>query len=201
MADVIPFNLPTRREWRLVMSKRDITVFLIGIACGGAVVGGGMLTIRPLWRVEVLATKPDSPTSQRMTVDSGNEKASYALDGYCPVTLIEKMQWTLGDNEYREKRGLHVFLFASSAEQKQFQLDPDRYVPAFSGNDVVLAKDNGRTVRGKRQHGLTHDDHIYLFATEESLQRFAHHPGAYVAVDGDSPIDADSKAAVNSDGR
>jgi hypothetical protein len=73
------------------MSKRDTTMYLIGVACGGAVVGGAMLTIRPLWRVEVVATKPDSPKSKRRWVDSGTEKPSYALDGYCPVTLIGKM--------------------------------------------------------------------------------------------------------------
>jgi len=158
-----------------------------------------MLTIRPLWRVEVVATKRDSPKSQRTSAASGTEKPSYAFDGYCPVTLIEKMQWTLGHIKHREKRGSQVFLFASSAEQRQFQQDPDRYVPAFSGNDVVLAKDNGRTVRGKRRHGITYGDRMYLFATEESLQRFAHNPGAYVTLDGASPIDADPKAAVNSE--
>ncbi|MCA9125346.1 MAG: hypothetical protein KDB11_34490, partial [Planctomycetales bacterium] len=87
-----------------------------------------------------------------------------------------------------------------SAEQKQFQKDPDRYLPAFSGNDLVIAKENGETTRGKREYGIKYADRIYLFATEESLQRFAHAPALYVTLNGDGPINRDAKVAVNSDG-
>jgi YHS domain-containing protein len=182
------------------MSKRDITLFFIGVVCSGIVVGIGMLTIRPLLTIHVVATE-SAPSQQPRGASSRSdtERLSYAFDGYCPVTLIEKWQWTLGDIHYREKRGTLVFLFAGSAEQKQFQKDPDRYLPAFSGNDVVIAKENSETTGGKREHGIKYDDRIYLFATEESLHRFAHDPMLYVTPNGDGPIDGDIKVAVNSD--
>lgn len=181
------------------MSKRDITTFLIGMVCGGAIVGGSVLIIRPPHRVEVVAMKPESPQPQGESARSDAEKRSYVLDGFCPVTLIEKRQWTLGNVKYRETRGTQVFLFAGSGEQKQFQNDPERYLPAFSGNDVVLAKENGETARGKREHGITYKDRIYLFATEESLQRFSQNPGLYITRKGDHPVNTGARVAVDPD--
>jgi len=86
---------------------------------------------------------------------------------------------TLGNFQYRETRGTQVFLFAGSEEQEQFQENPDRYLPAFSGNDVVLAKEDGETVGGRREHGVTYENRIYLFSSGESMQRFAQNPRLY----------------------
>ena len=180
------------------MSKRSIALLAIGFVCGGGILGAGMLAVSAILRVQVVATWPVSPPPQDAFARSSAGGSSYALDGYCPVTLVQKQQWVLGNSQYREKWGTQVFLFAGSAEQRQFQQQPERYAPALSGNDVVLAKEGCETARGKREHGVFCRGRIYLFASEASLQRFAHNPGLYVSGNIDEPIDGTTDVSVGS---
>ena len=57
--------------------------------------------------------------------------------------------------------------------------DPDRYAPAASGNDVVLAAEVGQSVPGYRAHGVFYSGRVYLFAEEATLQKFSRNPAAY----------------------
>jgi YHS domain-containing protein len=69
-----------------------------------------------------------------------------------------------------------VYLFVGPDEQKRFLADPDRYSPALSGNDPVVAFDQGRLVQGTRQYGTFFGDRIYLFSSGENLAKFAQNP-------------------------
>ena len=56
---------------------------------------------------------------------------------------------------------------------------PDRYAPVNSGDDVVLFLEQGRSVSGCREHGLQFDGHVYLFASEGTLEKFRSNPRYY----------------------
>jgi len=104
------------------------------------------------------------------------------LDGYCPVTLIERMQWQKGDVRYGAIHRGRTYLFAGQEEQRRFLAQPDHLSPMLSGNDPVEFVERGFLVPGKREHGLGHGRQIYLFASEQSLRQFADSPGHYVSV-------------------
>ncbi len=76
-----------------------------------------------------------------------------------------------------------TYLFAGPEEQRRFFADPDRYAPAASGNDVVLATEQGQAVPGMRQHGVFFPErlpnHVYLFSSEATLEKFAKNPSLY----------------------
>ena len=74
-----------------------------------------------------------------------------------------------------------TYLFAGPEEQRRFFTDPDRYAPVVSGNDVVLATEQGQAVPGTREHGVFYENRVYLFSSEASLDRFARNPGAYAS--------------------
>jgi protein disulfide-isomerase len=103
------------------------------------------------------------------------------LDGYCPVTLIERHHetptdsrcWVQGNPRWGVVHRGTVYLFVGPEEQKRFLADPDRYSPALSGNDPVLAFDQGRLEQGTRQFGTFYGDRIYLFTSPENLAKFA----------------------------
>jgi len=95
-----------------------------------------------------------------------------ALDGYCPVSVTDKMVWKRGDVRYGAVHRGRTYLFPSDAEQKQFLGDPDRYSPVISGNDPVLALEKGETVSGKREFGLMCQNRMFLFANKESYDKF-----------------------------
>lgn len=106
------------------------------------------------------------------------------LDGYCPVTLIERHHqtpndphcWVQGDPRWGVVHRGIVYLFAGPEEQKRFLADPDRYSPALSGNDPVMAFDQGRLEMGSRQYGTFFGDRIYLFSSQENYRKFASNP-------------------------
>jgi hypothetical protein len=66
-------------------------------------------------------------------------------------------------------------------EQKKFLENPDAFSPAISGHDVVLAFEHGQYVLGKRQYGVEYQNRIYLFANEQSRQRFVQDGNRYAA--------------------
>lgn len=104
------------------------------------------------------------------------------LDGNCPVTLVERMQWTLGDRAWGAVHRGRTYLFAGPEERTRFLANPDLYSPVMSGIDPVLALDNQMVVAGKREFGVFGADRrIYLFADEASLKRFEQNPKRYAA--------------------
>ena len=64
-------------------------------------------------------------------------------------------------------------------QRQRFFADPIRYAPANMGNDVVLAVEQSQSVAGRREHGGFHGGRLYLFANEETQQRFMKHPNYY----------------------
>ncbi len=95
-----------------------------------------------------------------------------ALDGYCPVTVTEKMSWKQGDVKFGAIHRGRTYLFLSAEDQKKFLSDPDRFSPVMSGNDPVVALEQGQTVSGNRKYGLMCQDRMFLFSSKESYDKF-----------------------------
>lgn len=102
-----------------------------------------------------------------------------ALDGYCPVALLETGKWVKGDIRFGAIHRGRTYLFATAAEQQKFLATPDKFSPMLSGYDPVKYIEEGVLVEGKREHGLHHDEHMYLFVDEASLQKFWKSPMTY----------------------
>jgi len=106
------------------------------------------------------------------------------LGGCCPVQLSDDMsnnrlQWTQGDPRWGAYHRGRTYLFAGPRQQQRFMSDPDRYAPVNSGNDVVLAIEQGRAVAGQRKHGVSFGGRVFLFADETSLEKFSETPDRY----------------------
>jgi thiol-disulfide isomerase/thioredoxin/YHS domain-containing protein len=110
------------------------------------------------------------------------------LDGFCPVQLSYAMKqaepsrrWTRGDVRWGAIHRGRLYLFAGATEQTSFLADPDRFAPVASGDDPVLALDQGRQVPGRREFGVMYGGRFYLFASESTLTQFAKNPERYTA--------------------
>jgi thioredoxin-related protein/YHS domain-containing protein len=138
------------------------------------------------------APPPASPSphdNERQLVPA-SQAPPVALDGFCPVTLIETMSrspedrsaWKKGNVKFGAIHRGRTYLFTSVEQQQKFLADPDAYAPAFSGYDPVRYAERGELVDGKRAYGLiTPDKHVFLFADEGDLQRFRQAPTRYTA--------------------
>ena len=101
------------------------------------------------------------------------------MEGYCVVTLSEGAAWKKGDRRYGAIHRGKLYLFTGAEEQKKFLADPDRYSPALSGFDPVQFTEAGKLTDGKRAHGLTYNNQMFLFIDEPSLQKFQTDPRKY----------------------
>lgn len=103
------------------------------------------------------------------------------LEGYCPVTLAERGVWVEGRAQWGARHRGRTYLFASAEQQKAFLADPDRYAPALSGDDPVLAFDAGKSTPGQRRYGVTYQSRTYLFSSTETRDAFAANPQRYTS--------------------
>jgi YHS domain-containing protein len=103
------------------------------------------------------------------------------LEGYCPVMLAERGVWVEGRAQWGARHRGRTYLFAGEQQQKAFLQDPDRYAPALSGDDPVLAFDRGKSTPGQRRYGVTYQSRMYLFSSSETRDAFAANPQRYTA--------------------
>jgi len=104
-----------------------------------------------------------------------------AFEGYCPATLKHARKWVLGDLKYGAIHRGRTYLFTGEAQRQQFLANPDAYSPVFSGIDPVKLLDENKTVEGSRKFGFEYRGAFYLFASQESMARFAEQPDQYAA--------------------
>jgi thiol-disulfide isomerase/thioredoxin/YHS domain-containing protein len=120
------------------------------------------------------------PPASEPVVSQPVQNPPVALDGFCPVRLVEGRQWVYGDRRWGVIHRGRTYLFSGPDEQARFFADPDRYAPVLSGNDVVLAVERGQLVAGMREYGVFFADKIYLFADRATLEKFEKDPNQYV---------------------
>ena len=124
----------------------------------------------------VASTRPTGgQTAKRQSVDS----PPVALDGFCPVELLQNEQWVSGDPSMTAVYRGRTYMFAGSDQRKQFKADPVRHTPRFSGHDPVLVVDGRRRVLGKTDYCVTYEGRLYMFSSSVTLSRFRQNPTRY----------------------
>ena len=103
----------------------------------------------------------------------------FFMDGYCCVTLLEDNKWVKGDKRWGVTHRGKTYLFQTTADQQKFLANPDGYSPVLAGYDPVVMRDTGQLVPGFRAHGVKYKDRIFLFSSEDSLNRFWQAPWQY----------------------
>lgn len=140
-----------------------------------------------------MATPPAvAPPAASMT--SAAPSAPLALEGHCPVELVEHERWVRGDRRFGAIHRGQTYLFTGAEQQKRFLANPDNYGPAMSGVDPVLALEARQMVPGLRKHGLFYNNHVYLFSSEATLAQFCRTPARYA--DGVRFAEAASRAPL-----
>jgi YHS domain-containing protein len=104
-----------------------------------------------------------------------------AFDGYCPVALKANHKWVAGDLKFGAIHRGRTFLFMGEEQRQQFLANPDAYCPVFSGMDPVMLLDNNQVIEGTRRFGFEYRGAFYLFANQESMDRFKSQPDQYAA--------------------
>jgi len=103
------------------------------------------------------------------------------FEAYCPVQLKISHRWVPGDLQHGAIHRGRTYLFAGESEKQQFLANPDAYSPVFSGIDPVLLLDENQTVQGSRRYGFQYRGAFYLFASQDSMNKFREQPDRYAS--------------------
>ena len=77
-----------------------------------------------------------------------------------------------------------IYYCHSEAQRQRFMADPDRYLPAYAGNDPVLTTDQRQAIPGKVAHVMLYRDRFYFFASQNTLEQFRDNPERYAEANG-----------------
>ncbi|HYW80464.1 MAG TPA: hypothetical protein VE890_12855 [Thermoguttaceae bacterium] len=132
------------------------------------------------------------------TTEEGEQPPAPALDGYCPVCIVQLHEWVKGSPAYQTTYDGRVYYFPGEKYKKLFLADPERFAPALGGDCVVDFARTGRRTPGSIRRAVTHDGRLYLFSNDQAREMFSAHPDAYADLDlafhGECPV---SRAELN----
>lgn len=106
-----------------------------------------------------------------------------ALEGYCPVCVLEMQKWVRGKPEHQAAYDGKTYYFPSDQQKQKFLADPARYVPALGGDCTVCFANMGERVPGNIRIASLYRNRLFLFPSNEQKQEFANQPGKYAAAD------------------
>lgn len=133
-------------------------------------------------------TYPPSGSTARTSPPAGSgqraeQQAPLALEGYCPVSILQMRKWVKGDPAYRVVYDGRTYLFANEQGQKMFEANPPKYVPALGGDCVVALVKMGKRVPGDIRHASIHDGRLFLFSSADAKKMFLAEPATYANAD------------------
>ncbi|TVQ01410.1 MAG: DUF255 domain-containing protein [Planctomycetaceae bacterium] len=123
--------------------------------------------------VDAKSTTQATPVAKR-SADAGSPMHPIALDGYCPVSLLDLDRWVEGDSEWGVIHLGQLYLFCDSESMNKFLANPEPYTPVLNGIDVVRFFEEKRIVPGKRDFGARdpENNRMFFFADEAAMVHF-----------------------------
>ena len=123
----------------------------------------------------------EAPAAAPAPVADTHGSMPLGLEGYCPVSVVERGAWVEGRAQWGVRHRGRTYLFAGPEQQTAFLAAPDRFAPALSGDDPVLAFESGTSEPGRRTFGVTYQSRMYLFASADTRAAFTADPARYTA--------------------
>lgn len=102
-----------------------------------------------------------------------------AIGGYCPVELVTNGRWARGDQQWTTVYNGCIYKFSGASQRQQFMANPEAFVPACSGADVVLGVDEQRTVPGQVAYCAMYNGRLYMFSNAATQMQFNKAPQRY----------------------
>jgi YHS domain-containing protein len=127
----------------------------------------------------VASTKPIAaagPFSEK----PGSPPERPALDGHCPVTMVELARMKKGSASYTATWQGQTYHFTSAENRDKFLRSPETFLPAESGSCVVTWALKQQRAPGAIQFPALFGNQLYLFCDEECRRLFLEDPDRYV---------------------
>ena len=100
------------------------------------------------------------------------QASSPAMQGYCPVCVLEMKKWIKGNAQFTAQHDGKTYLFPGEDQRQMFLKDPQKYTPVLGGDCVVALVEMGKRMPGQLNFAALHDGRLYLFANEKAKGMF-----------------------------
>jgi YHS domain-containing protein len=115
-------------------------------------------------------------------VASAEQPVEPALGGYCPASYLLAGKAVKGDAAYRSEYQGNVYYLADAETKKQFDADPDKFLPQYGGLcTVALGGSYGNRLPSDPTLFRVVDGRVYLFSVERAVKNFDGKPKDYIA--------------------
>lgn len=163
-------------------------MFLPRTITGFAVIGLVAAVSLPALAQSGSRTYPPRGSGSRSSPPAGSgqraeQQAPLALEGYCPVSILDMQKWVKGDPARRAVYDGRTYLFANAKGKQMFDANPAKYIPALGGDCVIALVEKRRRVPGNIRHASFHSGRLYLFSSENAHKRFQADPAKYANAD------------------
>ncbi len=149
-------------------------------AAGNAVVANG--SPEPAGTASADAAGNSAPVVVSEVSEPSIDPPLIGLEGFCPVLLHDKREWTAGNEKITaDYRGVR-YVFSSEASRDVFLKNPSLYAPQDLGCDAVVLTDTQRALTGSIRFGAFFDERLYLFQSPENRAQFKQNPLKYVRI-------------------
>lgn len=123
--------------------------------------------------VRAAAPEPFGPEWLAARLEQIAERRGQAgFMSFCPVALRDEQSLVDALPLYTAEYQSQKYQFSSEAAQKKFVAQPERYLPAAGGLDVVAVSQGTAVAQGSLEHALWFRHKLYLFLTRENLEIF-----------------------------
>ncbi|MEX0725058.1 MAG: YHS domain-containing protein [Planctomycetaceae bacterium] len=119
----------------------------------------------------------DPATEAKMQQIAARGAAS-GLKGFCPVALKNDRELKDARAEFNSIYQGVVYGFCSQEAKQEFDSDPEKFVPAVQGHDVVL-KVSDVNAPGSLDYAVWYKNRLFLFSSPETMQEFSASPNDY----------------------
>jgi thioredoxin-related protein/YHS domain-containing protein len=137
---------------------------------------------RPPRQVPTGLSRTSASLTNRAEVAAAAVEPRVALDGFCPISLVEGHRLIPGQRALTLSHDGLVYRFADDEMRRVFQRQPGRYLPVNGGRCPVTQVDRGEIRTGEARWSVLFKDHLFLCADEEVRDRFLKNPERYARV-------------------
>ncbi len=120
------------------------------------------------------------PTLTKTPENPPVAEVAKAFRGYCPVILKDERKLIEARPHLRSEYHGKLYCFSSEDAKDAFDENPQKYVPAEDGNDVVRHAAGKAVVEGTIEHAAWYRGRLYLFSSAETRREFVESPSRFV---------------------
>jgi len=109
--------------------------------------------------------------------------APVALNGYCPVCVINMKKWVRGNPAIQASFDGRTYYFPGEEQKQTFLADPEKFAPVLGGDCAVCLADMNQRSPGSVHHAAISGGRLFLFPNAGMKEKFRADPGRYVKAD------------------